>query len=32
MGYADRYFGLLEELQKLFNRKVDLVEEKAMRI
>jgi predicted nucleotidyltransferase len=31
MGYADRYFGLLEDLQKLFNRKVDLVEEKAIK-
>ena len=31
MDYADRYFGLLEDLQKLFNRKVDLNEEKAIR-
>lgn len=31
MDYADRYFGLLEDLQKLFNRKVDLIEEKAIR-
>lgn len=31
MGYADRYFGLLEKLEMIFNRKVDLVEEKAIR-
>lgn len=31
MDYADRYFGFLEDLQKLFNRKVDLIEEKAIR-
>lgn len=30
-GYADRYFGLLEGLQNLFNRPVDLVVESAIR-
>lgn len=30
-GYADRYFGLLEGLQKLFKRPVDLVVESAIR-
>ncbi len=30
MGYADRYFGLLEKLSEVFNRKVDLVEEQAI--
>lgn len=30
IGYFDRYFGLLERLGELFNRKVDLVEEKAI--
>jgi len=29
--HADAYFGLLEELQDLFNRHVDLVETKAIR-
>lgn len=28
---ADQYFGLLEELEKVFRRHVDLVEPKAMR-
>lgn len=30
MGYADRYFGLLERLGQIFNRKIDLVEEQAI--
>jgi predicted nucleotidyltransferase len=30
-GHADRYFGLLEELESLFNRHVDLVETIAIR-
>lgn len=30
-GYADRYFGLLESLQKVFRRPVDLVVESAIR-
>lgn len=30
-GYADRYFGLLESLQNLFKRPVDLVVESAIR-
>ncbi len=30
-GYADRYFGLLEGLQNIFNRPVDLVVESAIR-
>ena len=30
-GYADRYFGLLEGLQNLFRRPVDLVVESAIR-
>ena len=30
-GYADRYFGLLEGLQDLFHRPVDLVVESAIR-
>lgn len=29
--YADAYFGLLEELQKLFGRKVDLVVTRSVR-
>jgi hypothetical protein len=29
-GYADRYFGLLEGLQSLFKRRVDLVVESAI--
>ena len=29
--YADNYFSLKEELEKLFNRKVDLLEEQAIR-
>lgn len=31
IGPADRYFGLLEALQALFQRRVDLVEVKAIR-
>ena len=30
IGYFDRYFGLMEKLGEVFNRKVDLVEEKAI--
>lgn len=30
-GYADRYFGLLEGLQNIFKRPVDLVVESAIR-
>jgi len=30
-GYADRYFGLLEGLQNIFRRPVDLVVESAIR-
>lgn len=30
-GYADRYFGLLESLQKLFGRPVDLVAASAIK-
>ena len=30
-GYANRYFGLLEGLQNLFKRPVDLVVESAIR-
>lgn len=30
-GYADRYFGLLESLEALFNRPVDLVVASAIR-
>lgn len=30
-GYADRYFGLLEGLQSIFKRPVDLVVESAIR-
>lgn len=30
IGYFDRYFGLMEKLAEVFNRKVDLVEEKAI--
>jgi predicted nucleotidyltransferase len=30
-GHADRYFGLLEELESLFGRQVDLVETIAIR-
>lgn len=29
-GFADRYFGLLEALEDLFGRRVDLVETKAI--
>ena len=29
--YADTYFGLLEELQNLFNRPVDLVVDSAIK-
>ena len=29
-GFADRYFGLLEALEELFGRHVDLVETKAI--
>lgn len=31
MNAADQYFGLLEDLEKLFERRVDLVEAGAMR-
>lgn len=31
LDYADNYFGLLEELQSLFNKKVDLVSEKSLK-
>ncbi len=30
-GYADRYFGLLEGLQNIFRRPIDLVVESAIR-
>lgn len=30
-GAADRYFGLLEGLEELFSRKVDLVSDRAIR-
>ena len=30
IGYFDRYFGLLERLGEIFNRRVDLVEEAAI--
>lgn len=30
IGYFNRYFGLLERLQEIFKRKIDLVEEKAI--
>ncbi len=30
MRYSDRYFGLLERLGEIFNRKIDLVEESAI--
>ena len=30
IGYFDRYFGLMGKLGEVFNRKVDLVEEKAI--
>ena len=30
MGYAARYFGLLDRLGQIFNRKIDLVEEQAI--
>jgi uncharacterized protein len=30
-GYADRYFGLLESLEQLFGRSVDLVVDSAIR-
>ncbi|MGH9833301.1 MAG: nucleotidyltransferase family protein [Blastocatellia bacterium] len=30
IGYFNRYFGLLEQLQEIFKRKIDLVEEKAI--
>lgn len=30
IGYFNRYFGLLERLQELFSRRIDLVEEKAI--
>jgi len=30
-GYADRYFGLLTELERLFARKVDLVDTTALK-
>lgn len=30
MGASDRYFGMLRRLGEVFNRKVDLVEEKAI--
>lgn len=31
LGYADRYFGLLESLEAVLGRKVDLVVESAIR-
>lgn len=31
MNAADQYFGLLEELERVFQRHVDLVESRAMR-
>jgi predicted nucleotidyltransferase len=31
MNAADQYFGLLEELEKLFDKKIDLVMARAMR-
>lgn len=31
LEYADNYFSLKEELEKLFNRKVDLLEAQAIR-
>jgi len=31
MGYAEAYFGLLESLQKLFNKPVDLVQLSAVK-
>jgi hypothetical protein len=30
-GYADAYFGLLEELKKLFRREVDLLVDKSVK-
>jgi predicted nucleotidyltransferase len=30
-GYADTYFGLLEDLERLFGRRVDLVVESAIK-
>ena len=30
LEYADNYFGLLEELEKITSRKVDLVEKKSL--
>jgi predicted nucleotidyltransferase len=30
-GYADRYFGLMESLQELFGRPIDLVVDRAIR-
>jgi uncharacterized protein len=30
-GYADRYFGLLESLERLFGRSIDLVVESAVK-
>lgn len=31
MNAADQYFGLLADLEKLFNRRIDLVMERAMK-
>src|SRR5690554_6723550 len=31
LDYADNYFSLLEELQKILNRKVDLVSNKSLK-
>jgi predicted nucleotidyltransferase len=31
LDYADNYFNLLENLEKLFNRSVDLVSEKSLK-
>lgn len=30
-NYADNYFGLKEDLEKLLNRQIDLLEEKALK-
>ncbi|OOG75333.1 nucleotidyltransferase family protein [Algoriphagus sp. A40] len=31
LDYADNYFGLLEKLESLFNRPIDLVSEKSLK-
>lgn len=31
LDYADNYFDFIDELEKLFGRKIDLVEEKSLR-